>query len=130
MPTRNRLLITSAVAVATLAAAIVATTAVHAAVREGHPDAEEHEAVTANPRSTTGSCGVERWAVKTGTDTDRAKITLQSTTATSIAALTALAAPARLPRSPPHSPPGPPGTPPTARPSPPESTPRSRSPHH
>jgi hypothetical protein len=93
----RRLLRTGIIVAAIAAIAAITVTGVNAAIREGHPDAEEHEEVTNNPLSTTGSCGVERWAVKTGTDADRAKITLQSTTATTIAALDALAAPASLP---------------------------------
>jgi hypothetical protein len=96
MQTR-RLVRTAIVMVAVLATAGVATTTVNAAFREGHPDAEEHEAVTTKALAATGSCGVERWSVKTGTDADRAKITLQSTTQTTIAALDALPAPANLP---------------------------------
>jgi hypothetical protein len=83
--------------VAAIAVGILTVTGVSASIRQGHPDAEEHEDVTNNPLSSTGSCGVERWAVKTGTDADRAKITLQSTTQTTIAALTALSAPGSLP---------------------------------
>jgi hypothetical protein len=60
-------------------------------------DEEEREAVTAHPGATTGSCGVERWSVKTGTDADAGKITLQSTTSTTISYLTSLAAPGTLP---------------------------------
>ena len=51
----------------------------------------EHEAVTAN------GCGVERWAVKTGTDADAHLINLQSKTQTTIASLTSLSAPSTLP---------------------------------
>ena len=61
------------------------------------PDAEEHEEVTANHNATTGSCGVERWSVKTGTDSDAGKINLSSTSSTTIASLAALAAPSSLP---------------------------------
>ncbi|GIH19594.1 putative Ig domain-containing protein [Rugosimonospora africana] len=93
----RRLLRTGIIAAVILAVAGLAVTTVSAAIREGHPDAEEHEEVTNNPLSTTGSCGVERWAVKTGTDADRSKITLNSTTATTIAELGALSAPANLP---------------------------------
>jgi Putative Ig domain len=96
VPTR-RLVLTAVIAAASLAIAGLAATGVSAAIREGHPDAEEHEEVTNNPLSSTGSCGVERWAVKTGTDADRSKITLQSTTATTVASLTALTAPGTLP---------------------------------
>jgi len=63
----------------------------------GEPDEEESEAVVFAPNAGTGSCGVERWAVKTGTDADRALINLNSTTNSTIAALTALAAPSTLP---------------------------------
>jgi hypothetical protein len=93
----RRLLRIGIIVAAVLAVGGVAATGVSAAIREGHPDAEEHEEVTNNPLATTGSCGVERWAVKTGTDADRAKITLQSTTATTIASLDALTAPGTLP---------------------------------
>jgi len=83
------------VAVAVLA---VATTAVSAAARHGRQgDAEEHEAVAANARSGTGSCGVERWSVKTGTDADAGKITLAPATQTTVAELDALPAPGNLP---------------------------------
>ncbi len=44
-----------------------------------------------------GSCGVERWSVKTGTDADAALINLQSPAQTTIAALISLPAPANLP---------------------------------
>ncbi|HTI23523.1 MAG TPA: putative Ig domain-containing protein [Kutzneria sp.] len=58
---------------------------------------EENEEVVANPAAVTASCGVERWAVKTGTDADAGKITLQSTSNTTIASLTSLPAPSSLP---------------------------------
>ncbi len=44
-----------------------------------------------------GSCGVERWAVKTGTDVDANLINLQSTTKTTIATLASLPAPINIP---------------------------------
>ena len=44
-----------------------------------------------------GSCGVERWSVKTGTDADAGLINLQSTTKTTIASLSSLPAPTTLP---------------------------------
>ena len=77
----------------TAAAAIGGATFQH----PGEPDQEEHEAVVFQPDASTGSCGVERWSVKTGTDADRSLINLQSTTSTTIAALTALSAPSTLP---------------------------------
>ena len=79
---------------AVLAVALGAAGGVDAGLRHGpQPDSEETEVVVANPNSTTGSCGVERWSVKTGTDADAGKITLQSTTPTTIAALSAIPAP-------------------------------------
>jgi len=44
-----------------------------------------------------GSCGVERWSVKTGTDADASLINLQSITQTTIASLSSLPAPTTLP---------------------------------
>ncbi|HEY1351108.1 MAG TPA: hypothetical protein VGF67_15930 [Ktedonobacteraceae bacterium] len=70
----------------------------------GHPTADadsgeenDQEALRSNRFSSTGSCGVERWAVKTGTDADAGRINLQSVTPTTIATLTALPTPASLP---------------------------------
>ena len=45
----------------------------------------------------SGSCGVERWSVKTGTDADVGLINLQSPTQTTIASLVSLPASATLP---------------------------------
>ncbi len=59
----------------------------------------ERDQLTVRLQSSTGSCGVERWPVKTGTDADAAKITLQSTTPTTIADLAARPAPATLPQN-------------------------------
>src|SRR5690348_13844559 len=69
------------------------------AVRAGHlpPDPEEHEALNATVNASSGSCGVERWSVKTGTDADVGLVNLNSSSATTIAALRALTAPATLP---------------------------------
>ena len=39
----------------------------------------------ADQEALNGSCGVERWSVKTGTDADAGLINLQSTTQTTIA---------------------------------------------
>ncbi|HEX4703950.1 MAG TPA: hypothetical protein VH352_17610 [Pseudonocardiaceae bacterium] len=60
-------------------------------------DEEEREATVPHPGATAASCGVERWSVKTGTDADASKITLQSTTSTTIAFLDGLAKPGSLP---------------------------------
>src|SRR5947209_8087476 len=58
---------------------------------------DDQEPLRSAPLSSTGSCGVERWSVKTGTDAVAGLINLQSTTQTTIAALAALPAPANLP---------------------------------
>jgi hypothetical protein len=87
-----------AILVTTLACAVGVAAGVSASLRHGpQPDREETEAVVANPASATGSCGVERWSVKTGTDADAGKISLQSTTPATVAALAALPAPSSLP---------------------------------
>ena len=68
----------------------------------GGPDDEgkvEQDQLVVQLQASSGSCGVERWPVKTGTDTDVGKINLQSTTPTTIASLDALAAPATLPQN-------------------------------
>ena len=57
----------------------------------------DQEALTRNPLSSTGSCGVERWSVKTGTDADAGLINLHSQTQTTIATLISLPAPGNLP---------------------------------
>src|SRR6516162_2890602 len=47
--------------------------------------------------SAPAQCGVERWSVKTGADADNAKVALSTSTATTIASLTALPTPSVLP---------------------------------
>lgn len=70
----------------------------------GHPTAgveddgeNDQEALRGNVFSSTGSCGVERWSVKTGTDADAGLINLQSVTPTTIATLISLPMPSSLP---------------------------------
>lgn len=94
----NRRYVLAAVAAAVLlGTGSAAWAGTHEFRRSSQPDVEEVEAVVPAPDSSTGSCGVERWSVKTGTDADAGKITLQSTTPTSIASLDALTAPSSLP---------------------------------
>ncbi|HZR42199.1 MAG TPA: hypothetical protein VFB12_18910 [Ktedonobacteraceae bacterium] len=64
---------------------------------EADSNADDPEPLHSVPQSLTGSCGVERWSVKTGTDADVGLINLQSVTQTTIAALAALPAPSNLP---------------------------------
>jgi hypothetical protein len=87
-----------ALAVVVLGAVVVVPRLSAAQDHDQGQEAEfDHEQLLAQPLSSTGSCGVERWSVKTGTDTDKSKITLQSTTDTTIAALRALPKPSSLP---------------------------------
>jgi hypothetical protein len=92
----QRLVILTVLVVTAVGAAATAAVA-NSQRRSGRPDAEEREAVVAAPNSSTGSCGVERWSVKTGTDADAGAISLQSTTSTTIASLGGLPAPSTLP---------------------------------
>ena len=66
----------------------------------GHPQGtaqEEHEQLYANIDASSGSCGVERWSVKTGTDPDASLVDLSQPVSTTIGYLTSLAAPSTLP---------------------------------
>lgn len=78
-----------------------ASTADHTRVRveanAGDTSGEEREATVAHPAATTGSCGVERWSVKTGTDADAGQINTSASTPTTIASLTSLPQPSSLP---------------------------------
>ena len=97
---RARSLRILSILVTAVALALGVAGGVSAALRHGpQPDREERESVVANARSVTGSCGVERWSVKTGTDADAGKISLQSTTAATIASLVSRSAPSSLPAS-------------------------------
>jgi hypothetical protein len=95
----NRFIRVLTILVALLACVVVATAVASDAGprRSPKPDAEEHEEVVKHAGALTGSCGVERWSVKTGTDADAGSITLQSTTQTTIASLDAIPAPSNLP---------------------------------
>jgi hypothetical protein len=87
-----------AVAVGGMAPAFFSNIGVAQSHRLPNHDSEtDHESLTMSPLSSTGSCGVERWSVKTGTDADAGLINLQSVTPTTIASLIALPAPSSLP---------------------------------
>jgi len=94
---KRRVVVLGALLAVVLGSATAAWAGVHQHRRSGEPDSEEREAVSVAPNSSTGSCGVERWSVKTGTDADSGAITLASTTSTTIASLDAIAAPGTLP---------------------------------
>ncbi len=57
----------------------------------------EHELLVANPFASSGSCGVERWSVKVGTDPDAHLINTNSTTSQTITYLRGITAPASPP---------------------------------
>src|SRR5712691_2393697 len=66
-------------------------------VRPQQPQIQGDRNAAADQEPLNGSCGVERWSVKTGTDADAGLINLQSTTQTTIVSLTSLPAPTNLP---------------------------------
>lgn len=82
---------------ASITTAYIATVHAQQPREQANRDAADPDTLVGNPRSSTGSCGVERWSVKTGTDADVGLINLQSTTQTTIATLTALPTPSTLP---------------------------------
>lgn len=61
------------------------------------PQLQNGQGTEADQEALNGSCGVERWSVKTGTDADVGLINLQSITQTTIASLISLPAPSTLP---------------------------------
>ncbi len=68
-----------------------------AIVHPQQPQLQGDRSEAADQEALNGSCGVERWSVKTGTDVDAGLINLQSTTQTTVASLTSLSAPTTLP---------------------------------
>ena len=60
------------------------------------PDAE-HEELIATPNASTGSCGVERWSVKTGTDADAGLVNLSSPQSNDIVTMRSWTAPNPIP---------------------------------
>lgn len=67
------------------------------AYRLGPAHDSEPELLVPNPNATTGSCGVERWPVKTGTDPDAGQVDISSSTPASITQLAAIQPPVSLP---------------------------------
>src|SRR5690242_15039061 len=76
---------------------VIATTGIASRAVYTPHDPEEREQLHATINASSGSCGVERWSVKTGTDADVSLVNLNSSTAGTIAALRALTAPATPP---------------------------------
>ncbi len=68
-----------------------------AIVRTHQPQPQSDRSEAVDQEALNGSCGLERWSVKIGTDADAGLINLQSTTQTTIASLTSLPAPTTLP---------------------------------
>ncbi len=59
--------------------------------------AVENDQLRANLASSTGSCGIERWSVKTGTDADAGLVNTGSVTQTTIATMRGYTKPSSLP---------------------------------
>ncbi|WP_230473400.1 PKD domain-containing protein [Dyella choica] len=57
----------------------------------------EHEQMIATPNASSGSCGVERWSVKTGTDPDAGLVNLNNPVSQTISYLDSLTAPSSPP---------------------------------
>lgn len=85
----------AAVLMAACACVVLGTYAASTFTRPHDP--EERELVAATINASTGSCGVERWSVKTGTDADVGLVNINSSTATTIVNLRSLPAPSSLP---------------------------------
>lgn len=78
-------------------ACIAGTAAATDVYRLGPAHDSEPELLVPNPNATTGSCGVERWPVKTGTDPDAGLVNITTSTPASITQLAAIQPPASLP---------------------------------
>jgi hypothetical protein len=63
----------------------------------GYTSDDEHEALVATPDASSGSCGVERWSVKTGTDADVGLVNLSSTQPNTIVTMRSWTAPNPIP---------------------------------
>lgn len=78
------------------AAALAWSGAAHVGYRTADVEIE-YELHVPNPAARSGSCGVERWAVKTGTDADARRVDLGNPVAATIDSLRSLPAPAKPP---------------------------------
>lgn len=77
--------------------AFIGVGATSAAIIVSHRTQPQSDSSGKDQEALNGSCGVERWSVKTGTDGDASLINLQSPTQTTIASLDSLPAPTNLP---------------------------------
>jgi len=57
----------------------------------------ERDGLNSDLATSTGSCGVERWSVKTGTDADASLVNVGATTPTGIVTMSSYPHPATLP---------------------------------
>ncbi len=77
--------------------AFIGIGATSAAIIVSHRTQPQSDNSGEDQEAMNGSCGVERWSVKTGTDADVGLINLQSPVQTTIASLVSLPAPTNLP---------------------------------
>ena len=94
---RRKLAIFAAIPACAAALAGASAVGLHHGVGGEGTEAEDTEPTVAHAAALAGSCGVERWSVKTGTDADAGAINLGSTTSTTIASLDSRSAPGNLP---------------------------------
>ncbi len=80
-----------------LSASLAARAQAAASAAFGPGFEEESEPLVFNAAALTGSCGVERWSVKTGTDPDAGQVNLAAPSANTIAVMTGWPAPAPIP---------------------------------
>jgi PKD repeat protein len=97
IPMLNKKMLWCSVALAIAGATAVLALATNARSSLRRFDPEEFEMRRANTYASTGSCGVERWSVKTGTDADAHLVNLSSPTSQTISYLRSLTAPSTLP---------------------------------
>jgi IPT/TIG domain len=96
MSPRSRFIVAGLLA-ATLGATLIALEVHPTASHPGVSSGVEQDQLNPNLASSTGSCGVERWSVKTGTDADAGLVNAGATTPTTIATMRSYAHPATLP---------------------------------
>ena len=77
--------------------AFIGVGASSAAIIASHRTQQQSDSNGEDQEPLNGSCGVERWSVKTGTDADVGLVNLQSPVQTTIASLDSLPAPTNLP---------------------------------
>lgn len=94
---RRRLAILIAAPLCVLALTGASAVGMHHTFGGAGAEEDDNEPLVARAGALAGSCGVERWSVKTGTDADVGKINLGSTTSTTVSSLDSRSAPTTLP---------------------------------